>query len=84
MKLDDTNYKIKKQSVTQTDCMGPGAEKGLKTLRKVQKIITAETTGTRSPPYQPSKWLTHAKEIHSLGKYLHLLVSSCPKTQCFF
>ena len=35
--------------------MAPGAEKGLKTLRKVQKIITAETTGTRSQPYQPSK-----------------------------
>ena len=37
MKLDDTNYKIKKQSVTQTDCMGPGAEKGLKPCAKFRR-----------------------------------------------
>ena len=76
--------KLKSNQLHKQTVMAPGAEKGLKTLRKVQEIITTETTGTRSQPYQPSKWLTHGKEIHSLGKYLHLLVSSCPKTQFFF
>lgn len=76
--------KLKCNQLHKQTVWAPHAEKGFKTLRKVQKIITAETTGTRSQPYQPSKWLTHKKEIHPLGNYLHLLVSSCPKTQFFF
>ena len=67
MKLDDTNYKIKMQLVMQTDCVSSLAEKGVKTLRKVQTIITAETTGTRSQPYQTLKMADSCKRNPSPG-----------------
>ena len=45
----------------------PCAEKGFKTLHKVQNIITVETTGTRSQPYQTLKVADSCKGNPSTG-----------------
>ena len=59
--------KLKCNQLHKQTVWAPCAEKGLKTLRKVQKIITAETIGTRSQPYQPLKVVDSCKGNPSPG-----------------